>query len=211
MAGSFAAVNCEGHMGRELEAKFRVPALEPVRQRLRARGARPAGPVLETNRIFDTPDCRLLGADCGLRVREAVALEAAPGSPACSATLTYKGPRAARQPKVREELETAVADAAELVGILQRLGFREVVYYEKRRETWRLGPCEIALDELPRLGSWIEIEGPDAAAIEYARTDLGLADTPVSAETYVELAATHGEADAAGCRRLVFGPAVGTV
>ena len=198
-------------MGRELEAKFRVPALEPVRQRLRARGARPAGPVLETSRIFDTPDRRLLGADCGLRVREAVALAAAPGSPACSATLTYKGPRTARQPKVREELETAVADPAELVRILQRLGFREVVYYEKRRETWRLGPCEIALDELPRLGNWVEIEGPDAAAIEHARTDLGLADTPVSAETYVELAAAQGEADAAGCRRLVFGTAGGTV
>lgn len=209
-------------MATEIEAKFRIPAPDPVRQRLRALGAQPAGRVHERNRIFDTPERLLLRSDCGLRIRECRPLPpaapgpdvrpAAPGAPVPPAELTYKGPRAAPAPgtagdaglKSREELATAVDDPAALVGILERLGYRAVIEYEKRREMYRLAGCEIALDELPRLGWWLEIEGPDAAAVEAARGQLGLATAPAVAETYVEMAAAHGEADAAGGRRLRF-------
>jgi hypothetical protein len=45
---------------------------------------------------------------------------------------------------------------------------------------------------------------PDAAAVERVRAELGLAETPIVPDTYVEMAARHGAADADGCRRLLF-------
>lgn len=201
----------------EIEAKFQLDAPEPLRQRLRRRGARVTAHVLEVNRLFDTSDRRLLSADRGLRIRTCEAL-AADDVDQPAAVLTYKGPRRAvdtpceeqghsgSAPKSRAELETAVADAATLADILAQLGYQEVVRYEKRREAWRLGVCEITLDELPQLGWWTEIEGPDVATIEETRRALGLADTPIVPATYVEMAAAHGAVDARGCRRLVFEP-----
>jgi adenylate cyclase, class 2 len=192
-------------MPTETEAKFRLPDPDALRQRLEELGAQPAGRVLEVNRIFDTPDARLRNADCGLRIRIGRSLEAdSPPGGASSALLTYKGPRAAGEPKIREELETPVADPAALVEILDRLGLHEIIVYEKRRDVWRLGPCEIAVDELPDLGWWLEIEGPTAAAVAHAQAQLGLAATPPVRETYVEMAAARGQPDAPGCRRLAF-------
>jgi len=214
-------------MPHEIEAKFHLSAPEPFRRRLAELGGRPAGRVLEVNRILDTAGGRLLKADCGLRVRECRPLGGGADAPA-TALLTYKGPRQRaadfRPPgaaqaeacgsaegalsgalKTREEVETLVADAAALVAVFERLGYHTAILYEKRRETWHLGPCAVTLDELPRLGWWVEIEGPDAVAVERVRAELGLAQTPIVPDTYVELAARHGAADADGCRRLVFG------
>ena len=199
----------------EIEAKFQLATPQPLRQRLRRHGARIRSHVLEVNRLFDTFDRRLGRADRGLRIRTCKTLTVdAADQP--TAVLTYKGPRrpaeappSDRRPgksalKSRAELETMVADAAILADILAQLGYREVVRYEKRRETWRLGTCEIMLDELPQLGWWLEIEGPDAATIEEMRRALGLSDTPMVPTTYVEMAAAHGAVDARGCRRLLF-------
>jgi adenylate cyclase class 2 len=191
-------------VAQEIEAKFQIATPEAYRQRLVERGARRIGRVLEINRVFDTPGRRLLGAECGLRVRQCQPVDReATGEPPF-ASLTYKGPRSAAPLKSREELETPVADPTALVAILERLGFQAVIVYEKRREAWQLGLCEITLDELPRLGWWIEIEGPDIVAIETARMQLGLADAAPVRETYVEMAAARGELDTQGRRRLLF-------
>jgi len=188
----------------EIEAKFQVTDPEPLRQALRRLGAELRRRVLETNRIFDTPDRRLLNADCGLRIRTERPLERAARGQSPAATLTYKGPRQAGDLKSREELEVCVSDAGGLADILARLGFRPVIVYEKRRETWHIGACEVSLDELPRLGWWLEVEGPDAATVELVIRQLGLADTPPIRQTYVEMAAAHGDKDADVCR-LLFG------
>jgi adenylate cyclase class 2 len=188
-------------LSREIEIKIRLDDPGPLRTRLRELGAAHHTPVQETNRIFDTRDRRLLAGDCGLRIRESRPLD---GGKPPQATLTFKGPREPGAVKSREELETPVANARTLAEILHRLGFQEVIRYEKRRETWRLGDCEVCLDELPRLGWYVEIEGPGTEAVETVRGQLDLTASPTLAETYVELAADHGEADAAGCRRLLF-------
>jgi len=196
MAGKLSAVNREAGMPTEIEAKFQVTDPEPLRQALRRLGAELRRRVLETNRIFDTADRRLLGADCGLRIRTQRRLDRAPNGQPPAATLTYKGPRQAGDLKSREELEVCVSDAGALADILARLGFQPVIVYEKRRETWHVGTCEVSLDELPRLGWWLEVEGPDAAAVESVVQQLGLADTPPTRQTYVEMAAAHGDKDA---------------
>ena len=194
-------------MTKEIEAKFRLSDPELLRERLRRLDAVWSGRVFETNSIFDTPDRRLRNADRGLRVRQWQSLDA---DGRAGATLTFKGPREAGELKSREEVETPVADAAATATILQQVGFEVVVIYEKRRETWRLGDCEVTIDELPRLGWYAEIEGPDPAGVQSARAELDLADTPLVHESYVHLAATHGARDEYGRRRLLFTATSGT-
>jgi adenylate cyclase class IV len=58
---------------------------------------------------------------------------------------------------------------------------------EKKRRVWRLGDCEIALDRLPLLGDFVEIEGPDDEKIADAQRSLGLADLPHIIESYAAL------------------------
>jgi adenylate cyclase class IV len=79
-----------------------------------------------------------------------------------------------------------------LLALLARLGFVETVVYEKRRETWQVGVCEVVLDELPQLGWFAEIEGPSESAVRECRTKLALDSEAIAPESYVELAARHG-------------------
>ncbi|MFH1748794.1 MAG: class IV adenylate cyclase [Planctomycetota bacterium] len=182
-------------MNREIEVKFRLADPADLRQLLVKCGAERLDFVHEINHILDTPKRRLLSAGRGLRIRTWRSLDDAERH---GAILTFKGPRAAGEFKSRTEYETELLDADTALAILDRIGFHEVIRYEKRRETWRLGDCEVVLDELPRLGWFVEIEGPTTDAIQSVRQRLNLADTPVVAETYVHLTARHGEVDDIG-------------
>jgi adenylate cyclase class 2 len=190
-------------MAQEIEAKYRLHDPAGLRERLIARGAQRVTQVLEENRLFDTADRKLQAADSGLRLRTRRALD---GGQPVSGTLTYKGPRAAGKMKTREEVETAVTDPSASATILQRLGFGEVVVYEKRRETWQLDECEVCLDELPQLGWFVEIEGPSVASIEAVASKLALHINRLLRETYVEMAAAHGTLGEDKCARLEFAP-----
>ena len=59
----------------ELECKIRVASHAPLREKLRSAGARRVGSVMETNTLFDRPDCSLQRDGCGLRVRSTVVLD----------------------------------------------------------------------------------------------------------------------------------------
>lgn len=184
----------------ELEAKYRCADPTGLRRELQVAGARSAGTVLELNRLFDTPEGRLRGTDCGLRIRTT---HGADGT-SMPATLTYKGPRGAGPHKARNELESSIGDPAAVADLLGELGFHAVVTFEKRRETWHLDAAVVTLDELPQLGWFAEIEAPTAAAIEDIRTRLKLPATDEIHETYVELAARHGQPDGHGGTQLRF-------
>jgi adenylate cyclase class 2 len=79
-----------------------------------------------------------------------------------SAILTYKEDMAnadsAAGLKQKIEHETAVADAEAAENIVESLGHRLSLVYEKRRKTFRIADAEVVLDELP-FGSFMEIEG----------------------------------------------------
>jgi len=167
----------------EVEAKFRVDSHDAVRTRLEQAGAARIGRVLERNHIFDKVDRSLLVGDRGLRVREYVILD----GPARDAVLTYKGQRLGGELKTRQEIETAVGNAAAMMELLTSVGFVEAVTFEKRRESWKLGPCHIDLDELPHLGLFIEIEGSDEDAVREAQNALGLHDARHVRSSYIAL------------------------
>jgi adenylate cyclase class 2 len=188
-------------MGQEIEAKYRLEDPDSLRARLTACGARRVARLLEANRLFDTADGKLREADCGLRLRTSRSLD---DDWPVLATLTYKGPRTAGEMKAREEVEIAVADWCGVATILQRLGFNDMIFYEKRRESWQLADCEVCADELPRLGWFVEIEGPSAESVGSAASRLGLRSGAAVPETYVELVARHGQSSAEGHRSLRF-------
>jgi adenylate cyclase class 2 len=175
----------------ENEAKFAVPSHDEVRERLRANSAERIGRVVETNSIYDwmAPDAapESVGAlrrrGAALRVRSVEVLD----GPDRPATVTFKGPVEAGAFKKRAELELPLIEAEGMRGLLEAIGFVEMVRFEKRRESWRLGGCLVELDELPRLGCFVEIEGPDDAAIERTRESLGLSVVRLVQQSYAGL------------------------
>jgi adenylate cyclase class 2 len=167
----------------ELEAKLKVPSLDPVRERLAGADARFLRAGIECNVILDRPDRSLLEAGVGLRVRWS---DTTHGSPA-PATLTVKGPQLPAAFKHREELELPIEDPHTCLRMLEMLGFCTVLRYEKRRESWILGPCRVELDEPPYVGCYVEIEGPHEEAIESVRAALDLSSAPHEPRSYVSL------------------------
>ena len=148
----------------EIEVKFYLRDLPGLEEKIRAAGGTCVhARVHETNLRFDLPDSRLTSEGRVLRLRQDE-----------NAVLTYKGPSAVGSSvHIRQEIETTVGDFAAMQRILEALGYRVAVRYEKWRTTYRLGQLEIVLDELP-YGNFCEIEGPDAETLQSTASLLGL-------------------------------------
>ena len=166
-------------MALEIEAKVRVDALAPVRDALLAAGARRVGKVRETNTYLAVIDL-----DAALRVRREVDEDGRVRS-----RVTYKGPRRAGAYKTREEIEYDVSDAAAAIDAFARVGHAATLVFEKDRETFTLGDCEVVLDDLPRLGTFVEVEGPTEAAVRDVLARIGLGDAPTLDEGYAAMLA----------------------
>lgn len=118
------------------------------------------------------------------------------------AVFTYKEKdRTASAVKRQREEETEVADAGALAAILEALGYRPALVYEKRRETWRAAGAEVVLDELP-FGLFVEIEGEEEAILR-AEELLGLSAAEAEHASYPELTARLGR-DRGGVREARF-------
>jgi adenylate cyclase, class 2 len=169
-------------MGTEIEAKMKVAELDSVRKKLSSAGAKRIGTEMETNSFFDTREASLQSADRGLRIRVAAMEDGKK-----RITITLKGPLQAGPMKKREEIEFSVGDAESAGQFLQRLGYHPTLTFEKRRETWKLGGCEVALDELPKLGTFVEIEGPGEEEVQSVRQSLGLSEVPMISRGYISM------------------------
>ncbi len=150
--------------GREKEVKFYLA--DPARLNVRL-GL--AGFQLESLRVYehniryDTADQSLTSTGRVLRLR-------ADGR----TRLTFKGGQLAGAIVAdREEYEIEVSDLEATRKLLHGLGYIEITRYEKYRTTWKAMRCEVTLDEMP-YGTFCEIEGPDAAAIQQVAETLGL-------------------------------------
>ncbi|HYE19380.1 MAG TPA: class IV adenylate cyclase [Tepidisphaeraceae bacterium] len=183
----------------EIEAKIKVDSHTAVRAKLKELKATPLGEDLETNVIFDTEDRSLLAADKGLRVRSA---KGSDGKEKC--TLTYKGPRQPGTMKLRDETELSVGDFRKAVELLEVLKFAQVLSFEKRRQSWQVEGCKVELDELPHLGTFVEIEGASEQAVQKVQELLGLGGRPVVKTSYVGLVMSHLQDKGQGSRVLRF-------
>jgi adenylate cyclase, class 2 len=137
----------------EQEIKLSFDDIEAARQAVNAAGGRlVASRRLITDRLFDTTDSRLMREGATLRVRR----------DGDGGFLTFKGPLQPGRVKSREELETAVGDAATVETVLTSTGFRAVFRSEKYREEYTVDEVKLTVDEVP-FGVFVEIEGaPDA-------------------------------------------------
>jgi len=191
-------------MPQEIEAKFKVDSLEPVRRALRKAGGEYLGTFLQTDYFFDTPDRALRGGDCGLRIRRTRYLRSAHVRKDTRPLLTYKGPRGSNSNvKMRKEVQTHVDDGASAAEILRACGMDVVRTIQKRRASYRLGRCLVELDELPRIGCFVEIEAGGEELIEWARRKLHLKGDAITAP-YIDLLEGHCLKFGKGCETATF-------
>ena len=169
-------------MGTEIEAKVKVADLAALRGKLQSLLAIRSGSELEINSFFDAPDHRLRNQDRGLRIR--VATDES-GKSQC--IVTMKGPLQKGRFKSREEIEYSASDPDAARAIFENLGFGLTLSFEKRRETWSLGDCSVELDELPYLGTFVEIEGKTEERVAAVKESLGLGGEPSISSGYIAL------------------------
>ena len=169
-------------MGIEIEKKYRLTREQRERLigRLQESGATHQGEEFEENTLYAGGN--LDSSRQVLRLRRI-------GS---RTILTYKERfTSASAIKHHREDETGVEDAQALADILDALGYKATMIYEKRRSTWLLNGTEIVVDELP-FGLFVEIEGEENSITEVEQL-LRLGEAEAEMATYPELARQHGE------------------
>lgn len=187
-------------MPTEIEAKMKVGDPELIRRRLEQLGAKRAGERLETNVFFDTPDQKLLHAGEGLRLR--TNHDIATGND--EFVITFKGPLQPGDLKSREERELTVEDGDDAAALLDALGYKRVVSFQKKRRSWKLDDCKIELDEVPYLGTYVEVEGPDPNCVMKVREALGLSNEPMIKTGYVSMLMKYMEDHVITSRTIEF-------
>jgi adenylate cyclase class 2 len=165
-------------MHTEIEAKLKVDTSQEVECKLAAVGAEFVGEQLQTDTYFDDADGSLKSGDRALRLRQQRTGQRE------KTFLTYKGPKEKDDFKKREEIEIEIADGDSAEELLSVLGYEKALVFEKKRRVWQFGDCVVALDELPLLGSFVEIEGSDGESIADVQKNLGLSDLLHVVESY---------------------------
>ena len=118
--------------------------------------------------------------------------------------ITFKGPQQEGPYKKREEIELTVTDAAAAEALLAGLGYHRTLSFEKRRESWRLKDCLVELDELPQLGTFVEVEGPTESAVQNVLHTLGMENPPCIKTSYIAMLGKWIETQGSGMRDVRF-------
>jgi len=110
--------------------------------------------IVETDIYFDHPCWSFPERDEALRVR-VMNLDGVR-----KIILTFKGRRITGEEfKVREEISVEVNNVDSITQMLNKLGFKQLASFSKRRLLIHLGRVDISLDELIGVGFYVEIEG----------------------------------------------------
>ncbi len=152
----------------EVEQKFAAPNAADVEQRVRSLGGEFSEPVEQVDRYFAHPVRDFAKTDEAFRIRR-IGEEN---------RITYKGPKLDATTKTRREIELPFASGAtaaeDLSLLLNALGFQRVAEVHKHRRsarfTWRGFEVEAALDDVHRLGQFVELElSADDQSLDAAR------------------------------------------
>ena len=136
----------------ETEIKFKIENVEEMRSKIK-KIAEYTGTDFEENIVFDNKEDMLRKSDKLLRLRKVND----------KSLITYKGPQISsdRHIKARSEIEAIVDSYENIKAIFEGLGFAPVRGYKKQREKYRIGKTELALDNNPYIGHYLEIEGSE--------------------------------------------------
>lgn len=150
-------------MNTEIEATFLEVDHDALRARLEELGATCAEPQHDMRRtVYDFPDLRLDKKAAWVRVRQE----------AEKITMTFKH-RQSETSEGMKEVELVINDYADACAFLEAIGLTVKGVQETKREVWRLGNCEIMLDEWPWIPAYVEIEGPSEADVKSVSEQLG--------------------------------------
>lgn len=151
-------------MKTEIEVKFLRVDHDILRERLRLEGGVCEQSMrLMRRAILSTPEMERPERDGFIRVRDE----------GHRVTLTYKQFGSQKTLTSAKEIETVVGDFDAVLAIFEQADLKPLSYQESKRETWRLGDCEVVLDEWPWVSPYIEIEGPDEADVKRVARQLG--------------------------------------
>ncbi len=178
----------------EIEVKYAISNLAALESRLKAIGAELIqARIFESNLRFDTPEGSLRNTSSVLRLRQDTA-----------ARMTFKGPSVVDAGvRDRLEIEFVVSDFYAARSLIEALGYRVVMTYEKYRAMYNLGDVTVTLDEMP-YGNFAEIEGPDAESLRQVNQQLGLDWNAAVPQSYSEIFARLKEVKGWGFRDLSF-------
>ena len=143
----------------EIEVKFLLTAVPPIKTALLGLGAKPSPRVFETNIRYEDAATSFIQRKMLLRLRADT-----------RTTLTLKSPPPESDPdfKVHHELEVEVDNFSTMDAILKGLGFHQAQCYEKWRQTFTLKDTSFCIDTLP-FGDFLEIEGAKTMIPDLAR------------------------------------------
>jgi adenylate cyclase, class 2 len=166
----------------ELEIKIQIDTQEhfqKVYETCKKLFGDPTSHVLQLDEYYDTPDGQLKKQDLVIRIR----------SNGTKKTIALKSPRIDLPSGMtsRIELEFLSAEGEKVHDQLINQGLKPLEAAEKERWTFVTENCEIVLDKLPFIGSFIEIEGPSEAAITEIVHLLDLSSCLVIRKNYGEL------------------------
>lgn len=169
----------------ELEIKISIDSEELFQKTYKAciqLFGQPVTHFLQLDEYYDTFDGQLKKQDLVIRIR----------SNGVKKTIALKSPRVELSSGMtnRIELEFAAAEGEKIHEQLTAQGLGPNEAAEKERWTFIHEDCEIVLDKLPFIGSFVEIEGPSENAIHEIVRRLNLSSCPVVRQNYGELMRT---------------------
>ena len=143
-------------MSYEVELKFPLADRDRLLAALKEIGAEGQPQLRQCDRYFDHPARDFAQTNEAFRIRQS-------GE---QTRLTYKGPLLDEATKTRREIELSLADgrqtAEQMAELLKALGFTEVRSVKKTRTpyhlSWQGREMEVTLDDVERLGWYLEIE-----------------------------------------------------
>ncbi|MEK7586712.1 MAG: class IV adenylate cyclase [Patescibacteria group bacterium] len=136
---------------REIEIKLKVDNFEEIEKKLKERGCILSQPISQHDVIYSQKGSKkefeqANEGDVIIRIRHLKD----------SAQLNLKQQRSGEMDNL--EYETEVKDPKEMHKILETLGWKPVVEVKKLRRKGKLGEYEICLDQVEKLGTFIELE-----------------------------------------------------
>ena len=137
----------------EVENKFPVSDTSAVEAELRELNAAWQDTEVQVDTYYAHPSRDFANTDEALRIRRV-------GN---RGFITYKGPKVDKTTKTRREIDLPLtAPADRMAHLLEALGFCRVAEVHKRRRSahvsWQGQNVEVSLDDVERLGSFVELE-----------------------------------------------------
>ena len=138
----------------EVEVKAHVTDFDKVKSKLKQINAKKTGKEHQKDAYFNNPSYRdFEKSDEALRIRKTII-----NDDKSEIILTYKGPKLDGVSKTRKEIEVKVEDSKNAGLILENLGFKPVANVEKERTIYLLDEFIISLDNVYKVGNFVEIE-----------------------------------------------------